>query len=132
MPPCLKYAFQLNAGLCVNNRGINNLKTVINQAVSASELIAQGDMQTKVSIMRSDEFGRLYVAKDNLDIEDSGVKASAKSGKGRWTANLTIPFAALGVRPEAGLSKRRWTVPRAVSAGGVKVRVKGVQSVPIG
>ena len=36
------------------------------------------------------------------------------------------------VRPEAGLSKRRWTVPRAVSAGGVKVRVKGVQSAPIG
>ena len=36
------------------------------------------------------------------------------------------------VRPEAGLSKRRWTVPRVVSTGGVKVRVKGVQSVPIG
>ena len=35
------------------------------------------------------------------------------------------------VRPETGLSKRRWTVPRAVSAGAVKVRVKGVQPVSI-
>jgi methyl-accepting chemotaxis protein len=44
----------------------SGLKTVINQAVSASELIAQGDMQTKVSIKRSDEFGRLFDAFEKM------------------------------------------------------------------
>ena len=38
-----------------------------------------------------DEFGRLYVAKDNLDVQDSGVKASATRGKGRWCAPTGAP-----------------------------------------
>ena len=44
----------------------SGMKTVINQAVQASELIAHGDMQTKVSVKRSDEFGRLFDAFEKM------------------------------------------------------------------
>ena len=54
-----------------------------------------------------DEFGRTYFAKDKSEVRDSGAAVSIEKGKGRWTANVTIPFVAFGIAAPAERLKAR-------------------------
>ena len=49
-----------------------------------------------------DEFGRTYFARDKSELNDSGVSAGIEAGERKWTANLAIPFKALGVDAPKG------------------------------
>ena len=66
-----------------------------------------------------DEFGRLYVAKGKNKTENSGVvatvaKVGAKAGKSaRWTADLTIPLALVGIAAPTGDRTVKFDVFRA-------------------
>ena len=53
-----------------------------------------------------DEFGRTYFAKDKNVTGDLGASAKVVKGKGRWTANITIPIAVFGIAPAQGLKAR--------------------------
>ena len=54
-----------------------------------------------------DEFGRTYFAKDKSEVRDSGASVRIEKGKGRWTANVTIPMAVFGIAsPPHGLKAR--------------------------
>jgi len=44
-----------------------------------------------------DEFGRFYVGKGKPELLDSGVSVATARGKDYWTADLTIPFSAVGM-----------------------------------
>ena len=51
----------------------------------------------------ADEFGGLYVAKGKTERRNSGVTLAVEKTKTSWTANVTVPFAVLGiVAPKEG------------------------------
>ena len=54
-----------------------------------------------------DDFGRTYIAVNKGETKTSGASVAVDKGEKRWTANLTIPFAALGVAAPKGDSKAR-------------------------
>ena len=53
------------------------------------------------------EFGHLYLAMDKSEAKIPGVSAKVEKGKGRWTANLVVPFSAFGIAAPAGEMKAR-------------------------
>ncbi len=54
-----------------------------------------------------DDFGRTYFAVNKGETKTSGASVAVDKGEKRWTANLTIPFAALGVAAPKGDLKAR-------------------------